>query len=411
MDVEILAFDGVEDLDVFGPLSALAPAGFEVALVTDGGPRQVRTAHGTGLTARAPRAPGAAPGVLVVPGGGWIDRSERGAWAEAGRGILPALIAERFAAGSVIAAVCTGTMLLAAAGLLDGRPAVTHHGAIDELSAAGAQVIDEARVVDDGEIVTAGGVTAGLDLGLWLVQRYHGPAAATAAAARLEYTRAGYVWRRPATAATDLEFPRTPLAKVADELARAAEPDFLYNHSVRSYLFARVAAAARGLTAGADYDDELLFSSCVLHDIGLTAQADRGRRFEVDGAEAAVDLLRANGLEAPRAAIVWDAIALHTSAGIAEQRGNEVALTRAGIGIDFGRDAGLVPGELAARVHDRYPRLEMARCLTDAIVGQAQGRPRKAPPYSLPGELVRERAAGSSGTGLERLAAQGRWGS
>jgi hypothetical protein len=53
----------------------------------------------------------------------------------------------------------------------------------------------------------------------------------------------------------------------------------------------------------------------------------------------------------------------------------------------------------------------MARCLTDAIVGQAQGHPRKAPPYTLPGGLVRERAAGSPGTGLERLAAQGRWGS
>jgi hypothetical protein len=219
------------------------------------------------------------------------------------------------------------------------------------------------------------------------------------------------VWRRPAAVPADLEFPQTQLAKVADELARAAEPDFMYHHSVRSYLFARVAAAARGLAAGEGYDDELLFLSCILHDIGLTAQADRGRRFEVDGAEAAVDLLRANGLQAARAQLVWDAIALHTSAGIAEHRGNEVALTRAGIGMDFGSDADLVPGELAAQAHDRYPRLEMARCLTDAIVGQAQGHPRKAPPYTLPGELVRERAAGSSGTGMERLAAQGRWGS
>lgn len=198
---------------------------------------------------------------------------------------------------------------------------------------------------------------------------------------------------------------------MASELARAAEPDFMYNHSVRSYLFARIAAAARDLAAGDGYDDEPLFLSCILHDIGLTTQADGGRRFEVDGAEAAVHLLRANGLEAARAQTFWDAIALHTSAGIAGHRGNEVAPTRAGIGIDFGRDADLVPSELADRVHHRYPRLDMARCLTDAIIGQAQGRPQKAPPCTLPGELIRERAAGSSGTTMERLAAQGRWGS
>jgi len=307
--------------------------------------------------------------------------------------------------------VCTGSMLLATSGLLDGRPAVTHHEAIGELAAAGARVIGDARVVDDGQIVTAGGITAGIDLGLWLVQRYRGAAAAAAAAAELEYKRTGYVWRRPATVKTDVEFPQTRLAKVADDLARAAEPDFMYNHSVRSYLFAQVAASARGLTPGEDYDNELLFLSCILHDIGLTTQADRGRRFEVDGAEAAVDLLQANGLEAARAEIVWVAIALHTSAGIAEHRGNEVALTSAGIGMDFGGDADLVPGDLARQVHDRYPRLDMAQCLTDAIVGQAQGHPRKAPPYSLPGELVRERAAGSLRTRMERLASQGRWGS
>ena len=68
----------------------------------------------------------------------------------------------------------------------------------------------------------------------------------------LEYTRTGYVWRRPAPADLvpgDPEFPQTQLAEVADKLARGAEPDFMYNHSARSYLFARVAAAARGLAA------------------------------------------------------------------------------------------------------------------------------------------------------------------
>ena len=88
-------------------------------------------------------------------------------------------------------------MLLAAAGLLEGRPATTHHTALADLRAAGADVV-EARVVDDGDVVTAGGVTSGLDLVLWLVERHFGPALAVAAERELEYERRGTVWRRAA---------------------------------------------------------------------------------------------------------------------------------------------------------------------------------------------------------------------
>jgi hypothetical protein len=87
-----------------------------------------------------------------------------------------------------------GAMLVAAAGLLEGRPAITHHSAIDDLRAAGAEVI-HARVVDAGDVITAGGVTSGLDLALHLVERDHGSAAALAAERELEYERRGIVWR------------------------------------------------------------------------------------------------------------------------------------------------------------------------------------------------------------------------
>jgi putative intracellular protease/amidase len=413
MQVEIVAYDGFEELDALGPLSVLSLAGFDARLVTLEHPREVRGARGTVVVAERVLSP--VPELILVPGGGWNDRADQGAWGEARRGMLPAAIRQRHMAGSRLAAVCTGAMLIAAAGLLNGRRAVTHHLALDELTASGAQVLGHARVVDDGEIVTAGGVTAGIDLALWLVERELGSAAAAHVADELEHPRIGTVCARPSSAAqpaaarNELALPDGPLAVLADSLARDSEPDYLYNHSVRSYLFARIAASERGLVAGRDFDQTLLFLSCVLHDIGLTEAADRGSRFEVDGADAAVQLLCANGLDREKADIVWQAIALHTSAGIAERRAPEVALTRAGIGIDFGRDAHIVDEQDAVAIHQRYPRLEIARNLTDAIVSQARGRPNKAPAYSLPGGLLEERSHDSCLTRLERQALASRW--
>jgi transcriptional regulator GlxA family with amidase domain len=84
-------------------------------------------------------------------------------------------------------------MLLAAAGLTKGRPAITHHSAVEDLRATGAIVI-KARVVDDGDIVTAGGVTSGLDLALWLVERYFGSPLADGVARAMEHERRGPIW-------------------------------------------------------------------------------------------------------------------------------------------------------------------------------------------------------------------------
>ncbi len=192
VDTEIVIYDGFEELDVFGPLSVLANAGYEIALVTVGDPHTVRAANGTEVVPA--RALGTAPELIVVPGGGWNVRADRGAWGETRRGDLPRAVAERYASGSTLAAVCTGTMLVAGAGLLEGRPAVTHRAAFDDLAAAGARVIRDARVVDDGRIVTAGGVTSGIDLALWLVERDLGPAKAAAVAHGLEHPRLGTVW-------------------------------------------------------------------------------------------------------------------------------------------------------------------------------------------------------------------------
>jgi transcriptional regulator GlxA family with amidase domain len=201
MHAQILLYDGFDELDVVAPYEVLQVAAAvgapgRVELVTLDGAPEVAGAYGLRLRPQARIEPGSSPDLLLVPGGGWVTRVARGVRAEVARGVIPAIVAEGHHAGATVAAVCTGAILLAAAGLLRGRPAVTHPAAVDELRAAGAEII-EARVVDDGDVVTAGGVTSGLDLALWLVERFVGPALASAVEERLQYERRGTVWRRP----------------------------------------------------------------------------------------------------------------------------------------------------------------------------------------------------------------------
>jgi transcriptional regulator GlxA family with amidase domain len=195
--IEILMYDGFDELDAVAPFEILAAAGFAVELVTvDRAPR-VRTAHGMSICPHGVLDD--APELLVVPGGGWLSRAPQGAWAEVQRGLLPAAIADRHRSGTMVAGVCSGVMLLAAAGMLRGRPAVTHHAALDDLRDSGADVRPEARVIDDGDVLTAGGVTSAIDLALHVVERERGLAAALAGARRIEHELRGEVlatsWR------------------------------------------------------------------------------------------------------------------------------------------------------------------------------------------------------------------------
>ncbi len=200
MRIHILLYDGFDELDAIASYevlqtAALAGAALTVELAaTDA--NAITAGHGLTLMPQAAFPAEPRPNLLIVPGGGWVGRAARGARAEVERGILAPHIAEYHRAGVAIAAVCTGAMLVAATGLLRGRPAITHHGAVDDLRAAGAEIV-QARVVDDGDIVTSGGVTSGLDLALWLVERYANATLACDVERRLEYERRGTVWRRP----------------------------------------------------------------------------------------------------------------------------------------------------------------------------------------------------------------------
>jgi hypothetical protein len=131
-------------------------------------------------------------------------------------------------------------------------------------------------------------------------------------------------------------FPDSDICSAALQLAFDVSPAFIANHSVRSYLFARELAAARGLRSDVDYDDELVFLSCILHDLGVTDYGRGDQRFEVDGADAAAHFLRAQGISNERVDTVWQSIALHTSVGLAERFGTEQSISHFGITLDVG---------------------------------------------------------------------------
>ena len=163
--------------------AAALGAPIEAELVGAHGAATVTASHGLRLV--VDRGPSEAPDVLLVPGGGWFHGA--GVRDEIERGDLPRVMAAAHGAGSIVGSVCTGAMLLAAAGLVEGRRATTHHEAIEDLRGAGAEIVEGARFVDDGDIVSAGGVTSGLDLALHLVERFADAGMRERVAAEIEY--------------------------------------------------------------------------------------------------------------------------------------------------------------------------------------------------------------------------------
>jgi transcriptional regulator GlxA family with amidase domain len=116
---------------------------------------------------------------------------------------LPGLLKEALdRPGLTVATVCGGSLVLAMAGMIEGRPATTHHLGLDVLDATGTIAID-ARIVDDGDLVTASSVTSGLDLGLYLLERELGPRVALAVEKLIAHERRGTVWRAAGLAPTE----------------------------------------------------------------------------------------------------------------------------------------------------------------------------------------------------------------
>jgi transcriptional regulator GlxA family with amidase domain len=189
MDVALLLYEGFDELDAVAPYEVFQTAA-DIGADLDVSPQTLVPAETVtashGLTIEPDDVLFGTPDLVVVPGGGWNSQGDAGAWAEVQEGTLPERLATLHDAGARIATVCTGALIAAEAGLLDGRPATTHHTARDDLADYGVDVREE-RVVDDGDVVTAGGVTSGIDLALHLVEDACGAEIAEQVAAEIEW--------------------------------------------------------------------------------------------------------------------------------------------------------------------------------------------------------------------------------
>lgn len=220
MHIQVVLFDGFDPLDVIAPYEVLHAGGsasdgaVSVELVSAAGPREVTSGTGA-LTLRATAAldleradmllvPGAS-GRVGEPGEAPQEEADAGEWKQdelipvlLGRTLtteLPALLKQAMENPDItVATVCGGSLVLAMAGLLEGRHATTHHLGLDMLDATGARTV-RARIVDDGDLITGAAVTSGLDLGLYLLEREVGPRVAHAVEELFAHERRGTVWR------------------------------------------------------------------------------------------------------------------------------------------------------------------------------------------------------------------------
>jgi transcriptional regulator GlxA family with amidase domain len=193
-NVGILIFPDVEILDFCGPFEVFASA--TLPAETEGGPetrlfavftvaeRSELVACRGGLLVQPNHTLADHPplDLVVVPGGYGTRREQENP-------VVLDWIARQRRSGALTTSVCTGAFLLGAAGLLEGRRATTHWTTIDGLRAnhPKTDVLADARVVDEGEIITSAGVSAGIDMALHVVRRLHGDEVARRTARDMEY--------------------------------------------------------------------------------------------------------------------------------------------------------------------------------------------------------------------------------
>ena len=173
--IAIFVFDGAEELDFQGPWEVLRA--WELTSPDDG-------VHVFMVSAEQTATVTCAKGMRVVPDHSWADAPPidvlvypggMGTRGHIGNEAIRTWVRDTAQRGALMTSVCTGSLVYADAGLLDGRPATTHWASLDTLAQLGhdIEVRPDDRFVDSGEVITAAGVSAGIDMALHLVRRLH----------------------------------------------------------------------------------------------------------------------------------------------------------------------------------------------------------------------------------------------
>jgi HD domain len=164
----------------------------------------------------------------------------------------------------------------------------------------------------------------------------------------------------------------TPLVSAAIEYAQRLSDAYLFNHAMRSWLFAE----AIGRSKGMEYDREVVAIGTILHDIGLTASVSGPNRFEVNGADAAVSFIKGHGFTERREQLIWDLVALNSTPSLALHKEPEVAVGTMGIGLDYGGFGAqaLAAGDLE-RILSAFPRLKMKQNFADTCCRLVTAKP------------------------------------
>jgi hypothetical protein len=169
-----------------------------------------------------------------------------------------------------------------------------------------------------------------------------------------------------------INVPDSPLITVVIEHARRLSEPYLFNHGMRSWLFAEAIARIKGI----DYDREVVAIGTVLHDIGLTASVSGPNRFEVNGADAALSFIKGKGLSDRQAQLIWDTIALNSTPSLALHKEPEVAVATMGIGLDYGGfGIEALPAADVERILSAFPRLKMKQRFAETCCRVVTAKP------------------------------------